>query len=73
MSYLLYMSLQINIDVERTIKILQQRMLCIFLGEISMLGWEFPIDTKAIIEDADAAICLWVIEVITLVLEYSSL
>ena len=38
-----------------------------------MLCWDFPIDTKAIIEDADAAICLWMIELITLVLEHRCL
>ena len=44
-------------------------MLRIFLWEISMLCWDFPINAEGIIEDTDAAICLWVIEVITLVLE----
>ena len=44
-------------------------MLRIFLREIGMLGWDFPIDTKDIVEDADTSICFWVIEVITLVLE----
>ena len=45
-------------------------MLRIFLGEIGMFGWDFPIDTEGIIKNADASICLWMIEVITLVLEY---
>ena len=44
-------------------------MLRIFLWEIGMLCWDFPIDTEGIIKDTDASICLWVIEVITLVLE----
>ena len=44
-------------------------MLCIFLREIGMLCWDFPIDTEGIIEDANASIRLWMIEVITLVLE----
>ena len=34
-----------------------------------MLCWNSPIDAESIIEDADTSICLWVIEVITLVLE----
>ena len=38
-----------------------------------MFGWDFPINTKAIIKDADASIGFWVIEVITLVLENGSL
>ena len=38
-----------------------------------MFCWDFPIDTEGIIEDTDATICLWMIEVITLVLEDGSL
>ena len=34
-----------------------------------MFGWNLPIDTEGIIEDRDTSICLWMIEVITLVLE----
>ena len=44
-------------------------MFRIFLREISMLCRDFPINTEGIIKDANATICLWVIEVITLVLE----
>ena len=44
-------------------------MLRIFLREISMFGWNLPINTEGIIKDADTSICLWMIEVITLVLE----
>ena len=48
-------------------------MLRIFLGEISMFCWDLPIDTEGIIEDIDATICLWVIELVALVLEYGGL
>lgn len=34
-----------------------------------MLCWNPPIDTESVVEDADASICFWMIEVITLVLE----
>ena len=44
-------------------------MLGIFLREIGMLCWDFPINAKDIIVDRDATISLWMIEVITLVLE----
>lgn len=44
-------------------------MLRIFLGEISMFCWDLPIDTEGIIQDRDTSIGLWMIEVITLVLE----
>ena len=44
-------------------------MLCIFLRKIGMFCWNFPIDTESVIEDADTTISLWMIEVITLVLE----
>ena len=60
---------EIYIDIEWCFEIFQHRMLRIFLGEIGMFGWDFPINTKAIIEDRDTSICLWMIEVITLVLE----
>ena len=48
-------------------------MLSIFLREICMLCRNLPVNTEAVIEDADAAICLWMIEVVALVLEDSSL
>ena len=44
-------------------------MLRIFFGEIGMFCWYLPIDTEAIIKDRDTSIDLWMIEVITLVLE----
>ena len=48
-------------------------MLRIFLREVGMFGWYAPINAKAIIKDGDAAICLWMIELITLVFEHSCL
>ena len=56
-------------DVEWWIEIVQHRMLRILLWEISMFCWDFPIDTESVIEDADSSIGLWMIEVITLILE----
>ena len=44
-------------------------MLRIFLREIGMFCRNLPINTESVIEDADATISLWMIEVITLVLE----
>ena len=44
-------------------------MFRIFLRKIGMFCRNIPINTKAVIKDADAAISLWMIEVITLVLE----
>ena len=44
-------------------------MFRIFLWEIGMLCWDLPIDTEGVVEDADASIGFWMIEVITLVLE----
>ena len=34
-----------------------------------MIGWDLPINTESVIKDADTSISLWMIEVITLVLE----
>ena len=47
-------------------------MLCIFLGDIGMLCRDLPINTEAVVEDADTSISLWMIEV-TLILEHSYL
>ena len=44
-------------------------MFCIFLREDGMFGWYLPINTESVIKDADAAISLWMIELIALVLE----
>ena len=60
---------EIYFDVEWGIKVLQHGMLRIFFGEISMLCWDFSIDTEGVVEDADASIGLWMIEVVALVLE----
>ena len=46
-------------------------MLRIFLREISVLYWDFPINAKCVIKNRDTAISLWMIEVITLVLKDS--
>jgi len=48
-------------------------MLCILLTQNSFVCKNLPVDTKAIIKNADATICFWFIEIITLILEYSCL
>ena len=63
------MSIQIYMDIEWRIEVFQHCMLCIFLREIGMLCRDSPIDAEGIIKNANATICLWVIEVITLVLK----
>lgn len=44
-------------------------MLRILFGKIGMFCWYLPINAKTNIKDTDATIGLWMIEVITLVLE----
>lgn len=56
-------------NVKRSINVLQHRMLRVSLRKISMFCWNLPINTESVVEDADASICFWMIEVITLVLE----
>ena len=73
MGYLLFMSIQFYMDIEWRIEAFQHCMLCIFLRKIDMLCRDFPIDAEGIIKNANATICLWMIEVITLVLEDGSL
>ena len=47
-------------------------MFCILITEISMFCRNHPIYTERFIQDRDTTISLWVIEVITLILEYRS-
>ena len=48
-------------------------MLQVFLAEYRLLHRNMSIDTKGFILDIDAAICLGMIELVALVLEYGSL
>ena len=45
-------------------------MLGVLLGEDGVICWDEPIDAEGGIEDIDACICLGMIELVTLVLEY---
>ena len=51
------------------IKILQQRMLGVFLAQDSVFRRNTPVDAQRIIQDADTAVRFRMIEVVTLVLE----
>ena len=46
-------------------------MFSILLGEQSLLCWNAPINAKAIIYYRYTAICFWVIELVTFILEHS--
>ena len=48
-------------------------MLGVLLAQDGMVGRNLPVDAKAVVEDGDATVCLWVIELITLVLEHGGL
>ena len=61
--------IQIHIDIERRIEVFQHSMFRIFLRKIGMFCRNIPINTKAVIENRDTAISLYMIEVITLVLK----
>ena len=56
---------------ERTFKVLQHLMYLILLRKISVFRRNAPIDSERIIQDRDTPISLWVIEVITLILNCS--
>ena len=60
------LEIKILLVFERTFKVLQHFMLCIFLRELCMLCRNFLINTKGFIQDRDTPISLRVIEVITL-------
>ena len=51
------------------IKILQQRMLGVFLAQDSVFRRNTPVDAQRIIQDADTTVRFRMIEVVTLVLE----
>ena len=55
--------------VKRRIKILQQRMLGVFLAQDSLLRRNSPVNTQRIIQNADTTVRFRMIEVVTLVLE----
>lgn len=63
--------IQRGFEVEWAIVVLQKRMLCIFLTKYSFFRRYMPVDTKTVIEDADASVCLRMVEFIALVLENS--
>ena len=46
-------------------------MLRILLAEQSFVGRYLPVDTERGIENADAAVCLWMVKLIALILEHS--
>ena len=48
-------------------------MLCIFFAQNYLVNWYMPVNAKRIIQDADATVSLWMIKLITLVLEDSCL
>ena len=45
----------------------------IFLAQKSLVRWNMPIYTKTVVKYRDATICFWMVELITLILENSSL
>lgn len=68
----------ISVDVKKlyiewAIKVFQQDMLCVLLGEDGLVGGDVPIDAEGVIEDTDTTFCLGMIELVALVLEYRCL
>lgn len=60
--------IQIHIHREWTVKVLQKRMLGVFLRKYCLVGKYLPVDAKIRVEDVDASVGLWGIEVVALVL-----
>ena len=65
--------IKVHINRERTVKILQQVMLCILLTQQCLLHGDTPVDTKTFVNNAHTTIISWGIKVVTLILENSSL
>ena len=67
--YLVKLGIEVHFDAKWRIEILEQGMLHIFLGKQRFVCGDLPINAQTVIEDADASVGLWGVEVITLVLE----
>ena len=63
--------IQLVVDIEVKHSIFKTCMLQVLFAEYCLLHRYAPVDAKEFILDIDATICLWVIELITLVLEDS--
>ena len=61
--------IQTDVEVERRVKVLQQVMLGVFLGEDGLVGRDAPVDAQRMVEDADASVGFGVVEGVALVLE----
>ena len=66
------LEIKILLVFKRTIKVLQYLIFCILFRKISMFRRNAPINAKRFIQDRDTPISLWVIEIITLILEHRS-
>ena len=44
-------------------------MLCVLLAKEGLLYRYLPVDAEGVILDTDASVCLWGIEIVTLILE----
>jgi len=54
-------------------EVFEEGMLGVLLGEDGLVRGDVPIDTEGVIEDTDTTFCLWMIELVTLVLEHRCL
>lgn len=66
------LEIKILLVFKRTIRVLQYLIFCILFRKISMFRRNAPINAKRFIQDRDTPISLWVIEIITLILEHRS-
>ena len=67
--YLVKLWIEVHIDAKGRIEVLEQGMLHVFLRKQRLVCGNLPIDAQTVIEDADASVGLWGIEVIAFVLE----
>ena len=65
--------IQLVVDIKIKLSIFQTCMLQIFLAEYRLLHRYSPVNAQGFVLDVDAAIGLWVIEFVALVLEDSGL
>ena len=61
--------MKVKLDLKRTLKLGKPRVPEVLVGQYGLVGWDSPVDSQAFIQNRNAAIRLWVVELIALVLE----
>ena len=67
---LLILSIKRYVYVERAVEVCEERMFCVLLAEDGLVRRYAPVYSEGGVEDADASVCLRMVEIVALVLEH---